>query len=446
MNLSAKTPPAQTAAYLRTLPAIRERCTRVFDLAKAGQLQYFDYHPEKEQEVTAFCVDIIKRDFGTDFTKIPPHGRWRHMDAHHPRIEPLIAQWAGAPAPPSTTEAAKRLLDLFMVSVLLDAGAGNQWAYTERESGVQFARSEGLGVAAVHMFEHGLFSGDAGQPYRVDADGLARVTVEQVAAELQVTPQNPLVGFEGRTSLLTRLSTALRTSLEFFGPDARPGNLIDYLEAQSLLAADGTRHVPVAALWHALITGLQPIWPPARTALAGVPLGDVWPCAALSSSSQDDGDGDGAALVPFHKLTGWLAYSLMEPLERLLHWRFDGVEDMTGLPEYRNGGLFLDLGVLSLKPGALPADPTTGIPRVPPSHPAVIEWRALTVILLDRTAHALRVALAPVGAAPLTPAQLTLAQVLESATWKGGREIAKARRSAAGGGPPIEIESDGTLF
>ena len=45
----------------------------------------------------------------------------------------------------------------------------------------------------------------------------------------------------------------------------------------------------------------------------------------------------------------------------------------------------------------------------------------------------------------LSREQLTLAQVLESATWKGGREIAKQKRPTTGG-PPIEIESDGTVF
>ncbi|KAJ7172934.1 hypothetical protein C8R43DRAFT_977939 [Mycena crocata] len=435
MNLTPNTPPAQTAVYLRTLPAIRERCTRVFELAKEGKLQYFDYHPEKEADVTAFCIDIIKRDFGTNFAKIPPHGRWRHMDANRPRIEPLVAKWAASPLPPSETEVAKRLVDLFVVSVLLDAGAGNQWVYTEHESGLRFSRSEGLGVAAVHMFEHGLFSSDANQPYRVDAAGLARVTVEQVAAEMQVTPENPLVGLEGRTSLLTNLSKALRASPQFFGADARPGNLIDFLEAQSKLSGE-QRHVPIAALWEALIMGLQPIWPPARTTLAGVSLGDVWPCAALAASaSQQSEQEEGNDLVPFHKLTGWLTYSLVEAMRAFLKWEFDGMEDMTGLPEYRNGGLFVDLGVLSLKPGVLG---DAEVPRVEPSHPAIIEWRALTVILLDRAAAALRVALP----AP----ELSLAQVLESATWKGGREIATAKRGSTGGGPPIEIISDGTLF
>lgn len=57
----------------------------------------------------------------------------------------------------------------------------------------------------------------------------------------------------------------------------------------------------------------------------------------------------------------------------------------------------------------------------------------------DRIADAIRKDLG------ITAAQLTLAQVLESATWKGGREIAKEKRPETGG-PPIDIESDGTVF
>ena len=52
--------PEQTAVYLRTLLAIRERCGRVHALAKEGKLEYFDYHPEKEVEAAAFCVEIMK--------------------------------------------------------------------------------------------------------------------------------------------------------------------------------------------------------------------------------------------------------------------------------------------------------------------------------------------------------------------------------------------------
>jgi hypothetical protein len=78
--------------------------------------------------------------------------------------------------------------------------------------------------------------------------------------------------------------------------------------------------------------GLAPIWPD-RLKLGGVPLGDVWPCDVLKPSAVNEGD----ELVPFHKLTGWITYSLLEPLQKVLGWKFDGIENMTGLPEYRNG-------------------------------------------------------------------------------------------------------------
>lgn len=50
----------QMIEYLRTLPSIRERCGRVHDLAKQGNLQYFNYHPEKEENVTDYCISIIR--------------------------------------------------------------------------------------------------------------------------------------------------------------------------------------------------------------------------------------------------------------------------------------------------------------------------------------------------------------------------------------------------
>ena len=105
----------------------------------------------------------------------------------------------------------------------------------------------------------------------------------------------------------------------------------DFLESESRM--DGTqRVVPLAAIWHCLIEGLNPIWP-SRIQLGGVSLGDVWPCTALKSESTPQGDD----LVPFHKLTMWITYSIIEVFQRVANWRVEGLEDMTGLPEYRNG-------------------------------------------------------------------------------------------------------------
>ncbi|KAL5520644.1 hypothetical protein ACEPAF_2645 [Sanghuangporus sanghuang] len=426
----------QKIAYLRTLPSIRERCSKVHALATQNKLHYFEYHPEKEEDAVVFCLDIIQRDYpSTD--SIPPHGRWRHLDAGIPRIVPLITKWKASLPQPDEKEICKRLIDLFLVSVLLDAGAGNVWKYKEPGTGLTFSRSEGLGVASFHMFDQGQFSGDITQPHRVDDVGLSSITPQVIGAAMQVTEENTMDGLEGRANLLSRLADALRSNPKYFGDDARPGNLIDYLESQSTATVGGSRNVPVSALWYVLIDGLQSIWPASRTTLGGVPLGDVWPCTALPVT--EDGDN----FVPFHKLTGWMTYSLLEPLQKIQKWNFTGLEHMTGLPEYRNGGLLVDTGVLTLRSGVIPAsfypDPSSTIPKLPPSHPAVIEWRAMTVIELGRIADGIRAKLS------LTPSQLTLAQVLESATWKGGREIAAQKRPETKG-PPIEIESDGTVF
>ena len=125
------------------------------------------------------------------------------------------------------------------------------------------------------------------------------------------------------------------------------------------------------------------------------------------------------------------------------------------------GGLLVDFGVLVLRPNTISSslypDIHSGIPKLPTSHPALVEWRAMTVIELlvfrllslifltishlyrDRIAAGIR------SSFGVDEKQLSLAQVLESATWKGGREIARRKRPETGG-PPIEIESDGTVF
>jgi len=439
MNLNFSTPSMQ-AAYLRTLPAIRERCSKVHALAQQGKLEYFDYHPAQESSAVNYCLEIMKRDFSAadgslDFASIPPHGRWRHLDAGKSRIAPLMAKWDEdqRESPVDDKEKCKRLIDLFLVSVLLDAGAGNQWTYRESDGQV-YSRSEGLAVATVHMFDQGLFSGSpAAQPHRVDAQGLSRINETRIAAAMQVSDANPMVGLSGRTSLLINLKSALESNPHLFGSDARPGNLIDFLESESKFEGS-LRRVHVSSLWGVLLEGLALVWP-ARHSIGGVQLGDVWPCSALTTGGQAEGDD----FVPFHKLTGWITYSLIEPMEKILKWRFEGIDDMTGLPEYRNGGLLIDFGILTPKLTLQSLANTDGVPCLPPSHGAVVEWRAMTVIELDRIADGIR------RLAGVDSCGLTLAQVLESATWKGGREIAKRLRPLTGG-PPIEIESDGTVF
>jgi len=283
---------------------------------------------------------------------------------------------------------------------------------------LNLARSEGLGVASLHLFAAGALSSDTGKPLRADADGLSRLTTETVARVFQVDDANPLAGLDGRVALLHALGDTLRARPDGFGgAPARPGHLFDILTA-------GRGSLPLADVLHIVLHGLGPIWP-GRITVEGVNLGDVWRHSALVRDDATHG------LVPFHKLSQWLTYSLVEPMLEA-GVEVTDIDALTGLAEYRNGGLFIDLGVLALRdPGAAASLPTVG-------SELVVEWRALTVALLDRLAPLVWERLGLAGEPP------PLVKMREGGSWSAGRRIAAERR--AGGGPPIEVASDGTVF
>ncbi len=79
--------------------------------------------------------------------------------------------------------------------------------------------------------------------------------------------------------------------------------------------------------------GLAPIWPASRTHLDDVAMGDVWPNSTLATLNNAK-LGDEASLVPFHKLSQWMCYSLLEAMEKTINWRFVDGHTGTGLPEY----------------------------------------------------------------------------------------------------------------
>ncbi|MDJ0388016.1 URC4/urg3 family protein [Roseomonas sp. E05] len=402
-------------ALLRRPETIRARCHDLLRLAEADALPHFTLHPERLPAAADYVAETIRQNYPD--LAIPYHARWRHFAAGGvDRWGALAAARLGGE---DAAAVACRRIDLCVVSVLLDAGAGPDWAFTEPE-GTRLARSEGLGVASLHAFAAGLFSSDPGDKLRVDAAGLEAVTAEALGAAFQVGPENPLTGLEGRAALLRNLGAALRRSPALFGSaPPRPGGLFG-----PLCAAATPEGLPAAAILAAVLEGLAPVWP-ARLTLDGENLGDVWrhPLAAP--------EGPAPGLVPFHKLSQWLSYSLAEVMEEA-GIPVLALDALTGLPEYRNGGLLLDLGVLSLREPALARE------ALPVDHPAIVEWRALTVALLDRLAGLVRERLG------LDAAALPLARVLEGGTWAAGRRIARALRP--GGGPPLQVASDGTVF
>ncbi|PGH09421.1 hypothetical protein AJ80_07696 [Polytolypa hystricis UAMH7299] len=441
-------PNLDPAAYLRSPHAVRQRSRLVMLKAKRHQLNHFDVDFTKFSATASYVVSIIKRDYAPDYHTIPPHGRWQHFDVGgRPRVDQLLQSW------PSTIDAferTRRLIDLFLISVLLDAGSGNTWQYKSKESGKIYRRSEGLAVASLEMFKAGLFSSDPTEPCQVDGAGLKKITLEMLSRGMQHSEHNPLAGIEGRAGLLSRLSEALNNQ-ELFGVDARPGNMLDYLLQHPTTQASSVPIITVPTLWTVLMDGLSPIWPPSRTQIDGVSIGDAWRCSALPSSPPAR---PWESIVPFHKLTQWLCYSLMAPMQKILNIQFSGVSLLTGLPEYRNGGLLIDMGLLTLKQhdldrgldayrtnAMIKGQPNVEVvPLFNPDDDVIVEWRALTVGFLDELLEEVNAQLG-LGEGD----RLSLAQMLEAGTWKGGREIAEVSRPNTKE-PPIMIHSDGTVF
>jgi len=439
-------PQLDPAGYLKCLPAVRERSKIIFDKAMRDELNHFDVDMSKLPDVVSFVSGLIKRDYDAPFTSIPGHGRYQHFCVGgRDRIAQLLSTW---PDEVDNTERCRRLVDLFLVSVLLDAGAGTQWSYKSQENGRIYRRSEGIAVASLEMFKAGYFSGNPNNRAQVDKDGLQKLTAEKLAAGLQSGPGNQMAGLEGRTELLVRLSGALAEKTEFFGADGRPGNMVDHLLSHPSTQASSLLIVPLPVLWNILLNGLAQIWPPSRTSINGVSLGDAWPCQAMPQH-------DWESILPFHKLTQWLTYSLMQPMQSLLKMQFAGTELLTGLPEYRNGGLFVDLGVLNLKRDEVERGlqnysdycRRTGVkgvevaPMFEPSDDVIVEWRGVTIGLLDLLCAEVNKALKK----ELAGNEMTLPQLLEAGSWKGGREIAEINRPNTKE-PPILIDSDGTVF
>lgn len=168
-------------------------------------------------------MSLQQRDYAPDYDKIPAHSRWSHFEAGgRPRVDQLLQSW---PSSVDVQERTRRLIDLFLVSVLLDAGAGTKWSYKSKESGKIYKRSEGLAVASLEMFKAGFFSSEELEPYQVDGEALKRLSLQQLARGLQVSENNPIAGLEGRAGLLSRLGDALKNSA-LFGREGRPGHML----------------------------------------------------------------------------------------------------------------------------------------------------------------------------------------------------------------------------
>jgi hypothetical protein len=545
----APKPSAHPLAALRRPGTVRLRCTALARAVEDNLSTHFRLDRSGLPALADRVAALIERRFPDG--AVPLHSRWRHFGAGGvDRKAEVDAQLAGR----SALDVARAQFDLAVISVLLDAGAGPQWRYVERQEidrmalplqqrgsdellalldrvntgrpipaaaapaaaqaaepaqastvtpeappepapdaatatapeadadtapdtarhtapeasadpapdtaeppaaaqataapaaaeppapppparddGPAYTRSEGLAVASLRAFMAGAFSSTGGEPLRADASALKAVDVTALRAMFQSNPSNPLLGVEGRAGLLNRLGEAVAEEARVRGGPARPAVLFDRLalDARGALRPE----VSAAEILGEVLRMLAPVWKSGST-VQGLPAGDVWP-HRWAGAEADDGHGGHAAdrttagWVPFHKLSQWLTCSLIEPLQ----WagvRITGLQALTGLPEYRNGGLFIDGGVI------VPRSSQALQRRYKPGDEFIVEWRALTVVLLDELAALVRQRLGR------SADELPLLAILEGGTWLAGRELAAELRP--GGAPPVQIDSDGTVF
>jgi hypothetical protein len=409
--------PETAAAFsLLSAKAVRERAHRLLAIGLEDRLPHFRVDVGRLDATADLVVETTRKAYPA--LDVPFHARWRHF------VVGGGDRWGAidrATVWRDVSERARAAFDLAIISVLLDAGAGPRWKYRDAISGATVGRSEGLALASLAMFADGAFSAQAGSPLRADATALQSLSSAGLGRHFQVTDANPLAGLDGRVDLLRRLGSTIAAKPDIFArvDDARPGGLFDTLAAMTEAG-----RLPACAILQSLLHQLGPIWP-SRLELGGVPLGDCWRHSALVTGDATTG------LVPLHKLSQWLAYSLIEPLQAA-GIEVTDIDGLTGLAEYRNGGLLIDTGVLRLR------DRNEAAAEHDVASALVVEWRALTVALLDRLADMVRKRLGR------DATSFPLAKVLQGGTWAAGREIARARR--ADGSPPIKVVSDGTVF
>jgi hypothetical protein len=486
MSGAARPPGRDPLELLRRPPTVRARCAAVTQAVADGLSPHFKLDRRRLDETADFVAKVMQERHPDG--RVTAQGAWRHLQAGGiDRIAEFDALLAGRPV----AEQARARFDLAMLCVLLDAGAGPQWRCTENadagdlpalalpaqrrrtedlfalldqvaatpvagSAGARpltaqaadatdtstvgatperavvgvYTESEGLALATFRAFVGGVFSAATDDPLRADAATLRHVDTAALRAVFQVTPNNPLAGLDGRAGTLARLGEALQAEADRGGGQARPGLLYDRI------TAGGTRtEVDAAELLGSALRLLAPVW---RTGIlvSGVPAGDVWPHrwagAGLGEVPGSDEliDRTTPGWVPFHMAGQWLVYTLVEPLSRA-GVQVTGLEALTALPDAANGGLLLDMGVIvarsarELQRGWKPGDEI------------VVEWRALTVTLIDELAARLRERL---GCSDI---ELPLAAVLEGGTRIAGRRLAQQLR---GGAPALKVEGDGTLF
>jgi len=378
------------------------------DLALRGLSPHFLVELDQLPAAIDSLVATAKRDFG-GLENAPAHSQWHHFKFD--RCDRL-ARWAES-TKLSPFERGCAKIDLLFLCEAVDVGGLSKWRYYDPITQTDCSRSEGLAIGLLRMFEQGVFSSDPERRYSLDAKRLKEISAGDLALGLQCENNNMIDGgVEFRVTRLRTLGECLEAQPWFkVGDSHRPSGIANWILngplSQGILAYD---------LLHIVLNSLGPLWP-GEVRAQNAPLGDVWHYP-LNESNE-------TGLVPIHRIAQWITYSLFPPLNEM-GVPAGGPSLLSGLAGYRNAGFLVDAGVLRVKEGV---DLTAPLSL---SSPLVVEWRALTVALIDKVHDLLQKQLGPSGA-------LSLPQV-HGLMWRSGRELARQRRPDTGA-PPITVAS-----
>lgn len=403
--------PTEPAEQYYDLSKIRTGSRKLFNFVSQGHSKHFQVDQSRLLPTASYIADVIKENYPD--LLIPIHSRIRHFP-------PAYLDLYNADLEAENIEKLRRQFELIITSVLLDGGAGPRWQYYDKKTKTYLSRSEGLAVASFNCYWNGIYSPRSDNPFYVDGDVINSLTEQELYSQFQISDGNALVGFSSRIKLLKDLGIAIKSSQSFFHNGSfRLGHLADEILS---LASDNI--ISMSVLFEILTTNLAKLW--VREDLPKGVAGDIWHHTALESSTNPLG------LIPFHKILQWLTYSLLEPLENFGITVVDKTK-LTGLPEYRNGGLLVDMDVLRVITMP-PIQETLDI-----SSELVVEWRALTISILDKLKPIVETCLAIDQ-----PIDLSMGQFLQGGSWSAGRKLARELR--ADGGPPFKVKLDGIVF
>ena len=402
---------------------VRQRCRQIGERALVGQANWFSINETNFRR----CVKLVANTCLKNYPdlKIPVHSLWRHFDIGETNLWQHYTQnFSG-----KKIELARSAVDFGFLSVLLDAGTGTstgeKWVFEDPVSGQLLSGAEGLAAASIDLFFNHVARFEHVRGWIMDADSLKLVTQKTLASTFQYSYKNPLAGIDERLSLLQGFASILKNYRTGHQLYSRPSNLIDECLALSKKSFLGKVFVEAADVLSIVLKHFGAMCPHGYSdeRYAGMNLGDCGYHSLLTTNDET------AGIIPFHKLSQWLTYSLVEPLQ----WadiEVVNLDRLTGLAEYRNGGLFIDTGSLQ------PLDRSLLYSKLTIDSEAVVEWRALTVYLLDWLSIELRPML------NVSEKQLPLCAILQGGTWAAGRDLALRLR------PPLHrhLVSDDTVF